>query len=39
MLIKGLLLTLYILRCNLELLLIDIEAQQVPVPSHQNTSS
>jgi hypothetical protein len=36
MLIKGLLLTLYILRWSLELLLIYIE---VPVPSHQNTSS
>ena len=36
MLIKGLLLTLYILRWSLELLLIYIE---VPVPNHQNTSS
>jgi len=36
MLIKGLLLTLYILRWSLELLLINIE---VPVPNHQNTSS
>ena len=36
MLIKGLLLTLYMLRWSLELLLIYIE---VPVPSHQNTSS
>jgi hypothetical protein len=32
----GLLLTLYILRWSLELLLIYIE---VPVPNHQNTSS
>jgi hypothetical protein len=36
MLIKGLLLTLYILRWSLALLLIYIE---VPVPNHQNTSS
>jgi hypothetical protein len=36
MLIKGLLLTLYILRWSLELLLIYIE---IPVPNHQNTSS
>ena len=36
MLIEGLLLTLYILRWSLELLLIYIE---VPVPSRQNTSS
>jgi hypothetical protein len=36
MLIKGLLLTLYILRWSLELLLIYIE---VPVPNHQNISS
>jgi hypothetical protein len=36
MIINGLLLTLYILRWSLELLLIYIE---VPVPSHQNTSS
>jgi hypothetical protein len=36
MLINGLLLTLYILRWSLELLLIYIE---VPVPNHQNASS
>ena len=36
MLINGLLLTLYILRWSLELLLIYIE---VPVPNHQNSSS
>jgi hypothetical protein len=36
MLINGLLLTLYILRWSLELLLTYIE---VPVPNHQNASS